>query len=85
MKVKATKAGYCGGYRMAGDVFEAEDGLTASWFVPLEQPEAEQPKLEVEQPKPEVEQPKPEVEQPKPEVEQPEAEAEQPEPGRRKK
>lgn len=43
MKVKATKAGYCGGYRMAGDVFEAEDGLTASWFVPLEQPEAEQP------------------------------------------
>lgn len=41
MKVKATKAGYCGGYRMAGDVFEAEDGLTASWFVPLEQPEAE--------------------------------------------
>ena len=41
MKVKATKAGYCGGYRMAGDVFEAEDGLTASWCVPLEQPEAE--------------------------------------------
>jgi hypothetical protein len=78
MKVKATKAGYCGGYRMAGDVFEAEDGLTASWFVPLEQPEAEQPKLEAEQPKLEVE-------QPKPEVEQPEAEAEQPEPGRRKK
>ena len=46
MKVKATKAGYCGGYRMAGDVFEVEDGLTASWFVPLEQPEAEQPEAE---------------------------------------
>ena len=72
MKVKATKAGYCGGYRMAGDVFEAEDGLTASWFVPLEQPEAEQPEAE-----------QPEAEQP--EAEQPEAEAEQPEPGRRKK
>ena len=54
MKVKATKAGYCGGYRMAGDVFEAEDGLTASWFVPLEQPEAEaeQPEAEAEQPEP---------------------------------
>lgn len=58
MKVKATKAGYCGGYRMAGDVFEAEDGLTASWFVPLEQPEAEQPEAE----QPEAEQP--EAEQP---------------------
>ena len=57
MKVKATKAGYCGGYRMAGDVFEAEDGLTASWFVPLEQPEAEQP--EAEQPEAEAEQPEP--------------------------
>ena len=78
MKVKATKAGYCGGYRMAGDVFEAEDGLTASWFVPLEQPEAEQPEHEVEQPEAEAE-------QPEPEVEQPEAEAEQHEPGRRKK
>lgn len=53
MKVKATKAGYCGGYRMAGEVFEAEDGLTASWFVPLEQPEAEQPEAE----QPEAEQP----------------------------
>ena len=53
MKVKATKAGYCGGYRMAGDVFEVEDGLTASWFVPLEQPEAEQPEAE----QPEAEQP----------------------------
>lgn len=56
MKVKATKAGYCGGYRMAGDVFEAEDGLTASWFVPLEQPEAEaeqpEPEAEAEQPEP---------------------------------
>ena len=71
MKVKATKAGYCGGYRMAGDVFEVEDGLTASWFVPLEQPEAEQPEAEAEQPEAEAE--------------QPEAEAEQPEPGRRKK
>ena len=71
MKVKATKAGYCGGYRMAGDVFEAEDGLTASWFVPLEQPEAKQPE--------------PEAKQPEPEAKQPEAEAEQPEPGRRKK
>ena len=58
MKVKATKAGYCGGYRMAGDVFEVEDGLTASWFVPLEQPEAEQPEAE----QPEAEQP--EAEQP---------------------
>ena len=57
MKVKATKAGYCGGYRMAGDVFEVEDGLTASWFVPLEQPEAEQP--EAEQPEAEAEQPEP--------------------------
>ena len=36
MKVKATKAGYCGGYRMAGDVFEPE----------AEQPEAEQPEAE---------------------------------------
>ena len=61
MKVKATKAGYCGGYRMAGDVFEAEDGLTASWFVPLEQPEAE-----AEQPEPEAEQPEAEAEQPEP-------------------
>ena len=78
MKVKATKAGYCGGYRMAGDVFEVEDGLTASWFVPLEQPEPE-----AEQPEPEAEQP--EAEQPEPEAEQPEAEVEQPEPGRRKK
>ena len=52
MKVKATKAGYCGGYRMAGDVFEAEDGLTSSWLVPLEQPEPE-----AEQPEPEAEQP----------------------------
>ena len=46
MKVKATKAGYYGGYRMAGDVFEVEDGLTASWFVPLEQTEAEQTEAE---------------------------------------
>nr|DAO19612.1 MAG TPA: hypothetical protein [Caudoviricetes sp.] len=61
MKVKATKAGYCGGYRMPGDVFEVEDGLTASWFVPLEQPE------------PEAEQPEPEAEQPEPEAEQPES------------
>ena len=58
MKVMAEKAGYYGGYRMAGDVFEAEDGLTASWFVPLEQPEAEQPEAE----QPEAEQP--EAEQP---------------------
>ena len=57
MKVKATKAGYCGGYRMAGNVFEVEDGLTASWFVPLEQPEAEQPESEAEQPEAEAEQP----------------------------
>ena len=49
MKVKATKAGYYGGYRMAGDVFEVEDGLTASWFVPPEQPEAEQSEAEPEQ------------------------------------
>ena len=76
MKVKATKAGYCGGYRMAGDVFEVEDGLTASWFVPLE-PEPEQP--EPEQPEPE----QPEPEQPEPE--QPEPEAEQTESNRRKK
>lgn len=61
MKVKATKAGYCGGYRMAGDVFEVEDGLTASWFVPLEQPE---PEAEAEQLEPEAEQPEPEAEQP---------------------
>ena len=49
MKVKATKAGYYGGYRMAGDVFEVEGGLTASWFVPLEQPEPEQSEAEPEQ------------------------------------
>lgn len=59
MKVMAEKAGYYGGYRMAGDVFEAEDGLTASWFVPLEQPEAEQPEPEAEQPEAEAEQPEP--------------------------
>ena len=59
MKVKATKAGYYGGYRMAGDVFEAEDGLTASWFVPLE-PEAEQTEPEQTEP----EQTEPEAEQP---------------------
>ena len=57
MKVKATKAGYCGGYRMAGDVFEAEDGLTASWFVPLEQPEPEAGQPEPGQPEAEAGQP----------------------------
>ena len=76
MKVKATKAGYCGGYRMAGDVFEVEDGLTASWFVSLEQPEPEAEQPEAEQP---------EAEQPEAEAEQPEPEAEQPESSRRKK
>ena len=44
---------------MAGDVFEAEDGLTASWFVPLE-PEAEQTEPEQTEP----EQTEPEAEQP---------------------
>lgn len=36
MKVKATAAGFYGGARRrAGEVFEAEKGAKATWFVPF--------------------------------------------------
>lgn len=46
MKVKATKQGYLGKIREAGDVFEVPDGLKASWFKPVEKAEAEAAKSE---------------------------------------
>lgn len=36
MQVIATARGYLGAIREPGDVFEVEDGLTASWFTPVE-------------------------------------------------
>lgn len=37
MEVIATKPGFLGKLRAAGDVFQAPDGLKASWFVPTAQ------------------------------------------------
>jgi hypothetical protein len=36
MKVIATRLGYFGKLREAGDVFEVPDGTKASWFQPVE-------------------------------------------------
>lgn len=37
MKVKAKSKGYYNaGLRYVGDIFEVEDGVTASWFEPVE-------------------------------------------------
>lgn len=37
MKVVAIKRGFYGQIREEGDAFEVEDGLTASWFKPVDQ------------------------------------------------
>ena len=45
MKVRAIKQGFYGGARRrGGDVFEAEDGVAASWFEPVEAAEGAKPK-----------------------------------------
>ena len=45
MKVRAIKQGFYGGARRrVGDVFEAEDGVAASWFEPVEAAEVAKPK-----------------------------------------
>mgnify|MGYP000948812793 FL=1 len=41
MIVIATKDGFYGSLRRAGDEFEVEDGLEASWFEPKEPVSAE--------------------------------------------
>jgi len=40
MKVIATKQGYLGKIREPGEVFDAPEGLQASWFEPVEMAEA---------------------------------------------
>ncbi len=42
MKVIASKLGFYGKLRQAGDEFEVQDGAKASWFDPVEKP-AERP------------------------------------------
>lgn len=41
MIVIATKDGFYGSLRRAGDEFEVEEGLEASWFEPKEPPSAD--------------------------------------------
>jgi hypothetical protein len=36
VKVIAIKAGFYGGYRAEGDVFNVQDGEKSSWFKPVE-------------------------------------------------
>lgn len=45
MKVVAIKRGFYEQIREEGDVFEVEDGLTASWFEPVDQ-EHQQEKIQ---------------------------------------
>ena len=45
MKVVAIKRGFYEQIREEGDVFEVEDGLTASWFKPVDQ-EHQQEKIQ---------------------------------------
>lgn len=43
MKVRAIKMGFYEALRSVGDVFDVPDGETASWFVPVEDPQPDKP------------------------------------------
>lgn len=43
MKVVATAKGFVGKLREIGEEFDVPEGLKASWFVPVLQPEAPKP------------------------------------------
>ena len=50
MQVVALKPGYYGGLRVAGELFDVDDGAKSSWFAPAdvkqEEPKQEEPKQE---------------------------------------
>lgn len=46
MKVRAIRTGFYGGRRRPGAVFDVPEGITGSWFVPVEVPEDQAPTID---------------------------------------